>query len=90
MLQTQPPVTHVKTTCFVTYRRVSTSEQGRSGLGLEAQQRDLDLYLGTVPEAEVLGDFVEVVSGGKGEGDRPELTRALALCRREKATLLVA
>lgn len=90
MLQTQPPVNHVKTACFVTYRRVSTSEQGRSGLGLEAQQRDLDLYLGTVPDATVLADVVEVVSGGKGESDRPELAKALALCRREKATLLVA
>lgn len=90
MLQTQPAVTHVKTSCFVTYRRVSTSEQGRSGLGLEAQQRDLDLYLGTVPDAKVLADVVEVVSGGKGENDRPELAKALALCRREKATLLVA
>ena len=90
MLQTQPPVTHVKTGYYVTYRRVSTSEQGRSGLGLEAQQRDLDLYLGTVPEAKVLADVVEVVSGGKGESDRPELAKALALCRREKATLLVA
>ncbi len=75
---------------FVTYRRVSTSEQGRSGLGLEAQQRDLDLYLGTVPEATVLAEFVEVVSGGKGQGHRPELVKALELCRREKAVLLVA
>lgn len=90
VLQTQPPLNEEKNACFVTYRRVSTSEQGRSGLGLEAQQRDLDLYLSTVPGAVVLADFVEVVSGGKNEGDRPELARALALCRREKATLLVA
>jgi DNA invertase Pin-like site-specific DNA recombinase len=72
----------------VLYRRVSTDEQGRSGLGLEAQKRDLDLYLATREEAEVVADLVEVASGGKS--DRPVLTEALALCRKQKATLLVA
>jgi DNA invertase Pin-like site-specific DNA recombinase len=75
-------------TRYVTYRRVSTDEQGRSGLGLEAQQRDLDLYLASQPDAEVLADFVEVASGAKG--DRPALVEALAVCRKQKATLLVA
>ena len=70
------------------YRRVSTDEQGRSGLGLEAQKRDLDLYLAGQEGAEVLADLVEVASGGK-EG-RPVLAEALGLCRKEKATLLVA
>ncbi len=73
---------------YVLYRRVSTDEQGRSGLGLEAQKRDLDLYLATREEAEVVADLVEVASGGKS--DRPVLTEALALCRKQKATLLVA
>jgi len=72
----------------VTYRRVSHAEQGRSGLGLEAQQRDLELYLASQPDAEVLADFVEVASGAKG--DRPALIEALALCRKQKATLLVS
>ncbi len=80
----------MKNAQFVTYRRVSTAEQGRSGLGLEGQQRDLDLFLRSVEGAEVLAEFVEVVSGGKGEGGRPELAKALALCRQKKATLLVA
>lgn len=73
---------------FVLLRRVSTDEQGRSGLGLEAQKRDLDLYLAGVEEAEVVADLVEVASGGKS--DRPVLTEALDLCRKEKATLLVS
>lgn len=73
---------------FVLYRRVSTDEQGRSGLGLEAQKRDLDLYLAQQDGAEVVADLVEVASGGKS--DRPVLTEALALCRKQKATLLVA
>jgi len=73
---------------FVLYRRVSTDEQGRSGLGLDAQKRDLDLYLAGVEKAAVVADLIEVASGGKS--DRPVLTEALELCRKEKATLLVA
>jgi DNA invertase Pin-like site-specific DNA recombinase len=73
---------------FVLYRRVSTDEQGRSGLGLEAQARDLSLYLAGVEGAVVVADLVEVASGAKG--DRPVLTQALELGRREKAVLLVS
>lgn len=75
---------------FVVYRRVSTSEQGRSGLGLEAQQRDIDLFLSQHPEATVIGTYTEVVSGGKGEQHRPVLAEALEHCRRAKGVLLVA
>lgn len=70
------------------YRRVRTDERGRSGLGLEAQARDLSLYLADVEGAVVVADLVEVASGGKG--DRPVLAEALELCRKQKATLLVA
>lgn len=70
------------------YRRVSTSEQGSSGLGLAAQLRDCELYLASQPGAKVLGDFVEVTSGAKSE--RPQLKAALALCRQTGAQLLVA
>lgn len=75
---------------YVTYRRVSTKEQGRSGLGLEAQDRDIKLYLETYsPEPwEVIGEFLEVQSGS--EDDRPELSKAIDLAKREKAVLLVA
>jgi len=74
---------------FVTYVRVSTQQQGRSGLGLEAQQRDIDLYLQQLGQAEVVGQFLEVVSGKK-DTNRPELQKALELARKEGAVLLVA
>jgi DNA invertase Pin-like site-specific DNA recombinase len=57
---------------YVTYRRVSTAEQGKSGLGLKAQDTDIRLYLeGFVEEPfEVLAEFVEVETGTAD--DRPK------------------
>lgn len=75
---------------YVVYKRVSTEDQGKSGLGLEAQARDIGIYLDTFsPEPwEVVAEFVEVESGANG--DRPELKKALELARKTKATLLVS
>lgn len=75
---------------FVIYRRVSTEDQVRSGLGLEAQDRDIRLYLDNYAETpfEVLAEFLEVQSGR--DNDRPELSKALDLCRKTGAELLVA
>lgn len=75
---------------FAIYLRVSTAEQSRSGLGLDAQRRDLDLYLSNYAETpfEVLAEFLDVQSGR--DSDRPELEKALDLCRKTGATLLVA
>jgi DNA invertase Pin-like site-specific DNA recombinase len=72
---------------FVAYYRVSTDRQGRSGLGLEAQQKAVMDYLNG-GAWELVGEFVEVESGKKS--DRPELTRALDACRKHKARLVIA
>lgn len=74
-------------TIFVTYSRVSTDRQGKSGLGLEAQAAAIDEHVRSVG-GEVFASFVEIESGKVD--DRPELTKALELCRRKKATLLIA
>ena len=76
---------------FVIYRRVSTKGQGDSGLGLEAQDRDIDLFLTSYAEVpfEVLGTFTDIKSGSN-KADRPELAKALEMARKEGATLLVA
>lgn len=75
---------------YVTYKRVSTKEQGRSGLGLEAQERDIRLFLSNFSDEpwDVVGEFVEVQSGA--DDDRPELAQAIALAKKQKAILLVA
>lgn len=75
---------------FVIYLRVSTAGQSRSDLGLDAQRRDLALYLTNYAETpfEVLAEFLDVQSGR--DSGRPELEKALDLCRRIGATLLVA
>jgi DNA invertase Pin-like site-specific DNA recombinase len=71
---------------YVAYYRVSTEQQGRSGLGLEAQQKAvLDFLNG---DREVIASFTEVESGKRG--DRPQLDAALKLCKKEKATLVIA
>ncbi len=72
---------------FVTYLRVSTQKQGRSGLGQEAQLAAIAAFVRA--EDRVLAPpFIEVESGKRA--DRPKLTEALAKCRKTGATLLVA
>lgn len=75
---------------YVTYRRVSTNQQGRSGLGLDAQERDIRLYLEGYSETpyEVIAEFIDIASGTSDE--RPELAKAIALAKQEGAELLVA
>jgi DNA invertase Pin-like site-specific DNA recombinase len=72
---------------FVAYYRVSTARQGRSGLGLEAQRQAVSDYLNG-GAWDLVAEFTEIESGKRN--DRPELSRALELCRRQKATLVIA
>jgi DNA invertase Pin-like site-specific DNA recombinase len=72
---------------FVAYYRVSTDRQGQSGLGLEAQQTAVLNYLDG-GNWTMVADFTEVESGKRA--DRPELTKALAACRKHRAKLIIA
>lgn len=72
---------------FIAYYRVSTNRQGKSGLGLEAQQKAVKDYLGG-NGWELIGEYTEVESGKRKQ--RPELTKALAECKKHKATLVIA
>ena len=72
---------------FISYLRVSTQKQGRSGLGLEAQKRAVMDYLNG-GDWDSIGEYVEVESGKKG--DRKELAQALEHCKLTGATLVIA
>lgn len=76
-------------TGFVAYYRVSTKQQGASGLGLEAQERAVAEFL-TGRAGNLAGGYADVESGTRKGNKRPELAKAIAHCRREKATLLIA
>lgn len=72
---------------FVTYLRVSTDKQGKSGLGLEAQEDAVRRYVETAGGV-VVGRFVEIESGKRN--DRPELAKAMGIARAQRATLVIA
>ena len=72
------------------YLRVSSQDQGRSGLGLEAQQRDIDLFLENYADTpyEVIERFVEIQSGK--DDDRPLLDAAITMAKKQAAVLVVS
>jgi DNA invertase Pin-like site-specific DNA recombinase len=75
----------------VSYLRVSTQRQGKSGLGLEAQREAVGRYLAAIG-ATLLDEFEEVETG-KGSNaldKRPKLREAIALAKKNKAVLVIA
>ena len=71
---------------FITYLRVSTDRQGKSGLGLEAQRAAVVDHV--AGKGWIAAEFVEIESGKKN--DRPQLARAMAEAKRVGAVLLIA
>jgi len=71
---------------FVTYLRVSTDRQGKSGLGLEAQRAAVQNYV--TSKGHIAAEYVEIESGKKSE--RPQLACAMAEAKRIGAVLLIA
>jgi DNA invertase Pin-like site-specific DNA recombinase len=68
---------------YIAYLRVSTTKQD---YGLEAQQDMINKWL--KGKGELIATFQEKISGKINK--RPELERAIALCKKEDATLLIA
>lgn len=73
---------------YVVYYRVSTKEQGISGLGLEAQKSAVENFLKTDKAIEIPPAFTEIESGKKN--NRPELRKAINQCKSKGAILLIA
>lgn len=71
---------------YVAYYRVSTSAQGRSGLGIAAQRTRVEQFLSV--DDEVVAEFVEIQSGKVDA--RVELWKAIARAKRSNARILIA
>jgi len=72
---------------FVSYLRVSTKKQKINGLGIQSQ-RDAVLRFINGNGSKIISEFVEQESGAKS--NRLELQKAMALCRKEGSTLIIA
>jgi DNA invertase Pin-like site-specific DNA recombinase len=75
----------------IAYLRVSTSKQGKSGLGIEAQREAIARFAAT-EGCEVLAEVVEVETGKGADAldRRPKLAEALAKARKAKVAVVVA
>lgn len=72
---------------FIAYYRVSTKQQQRSGLGLDAQKSKVADFVLSV-DGNIQDEFIEVESGGLDE--RPQLIKALSMARLKNATLVIS
>lgn len=72
---------------IVCYLRVSTSRQGSSGLGLEAQHQAVEHYAASLL-ASITATFTEIETGKLNT--RPQLIQALHLAKVTGATLVIA
>jgi DNA invertase Pin-like site-specific DNA recombinase len=73
----------------ISYIRVSTQKQGRSGLGLEAQREAIQRFAET--EGFTIAEtFIEMQSAKDDDARRPQLKAALAAAKRAKAPVIVS
>lgn len=78
-------------TTAIGYVRVSTSQQGRSGLGLEAQRAAIAQFAKAEGlEVSEVFEEIETGSGSDALDRRPKLAAALQAARKAKAPVLVA
>ena len=71
---------------IIAYYRVSTKQQGASGLGLEGQKAAVEAYA-LQTGSKVKAAYTEVESGKLA--DRPQLAKALANAKRGKVKLSI-
>ena len=75
----------------ISYIRVSTGKQGKSGLGIEAQREAIARFA-AAEECEIITEHVEVETGKGSDAldRRPVLSAALAQARKAKVAVVVA
>lgn len=72
---------------FILYCRCSTKRQGLA-YSIPAQKETIQRYLASVPNSEVIAEFVEVESGAVDA--RPKLLEAIALSKQTGARLCIS
>ena len=73
---------------FISWRRVSTFKQGKSGLGLEAQKEIIKYFIER-EQGEWVADYAECYTGTELSGC-VELRKAIMHAKKEKAVLIIA
>jgi DNA invertase Pin-like site-specific DNA recombinase len=73
---------------FVAYFRVSTTEQGKSGLGLEAQKTMVENFIST-NDGVVINQFTEIETG-TSKRRRTEIYKAIEFAKQNNAVLVIA
>ncbi|MBP0904869.1 recombinase family protein [Mariniflexile gromovii] len=71
---------------YIAYYRVSTNEQGKSGLGLESQKESVRKYI-TNTNGELINEFTDIASGKKD--NRINLNKAILEALKHSAILVV-
>lgn len=71
---------------YISYYRVSTQRQGKSGLGLGAQKSAVQKFIGT--HNQLIAEYEDIESGKNDT--RPNLLKAIQQCKEVGATLLIA
>lgn len=70
---------------YISYYRVSTKQQGDSGLGLESQQRSVHQFIKST-NGNLIKEYTDIASGAK---DRTNLNEAILDCIKHQAILVV-
>ncbi len=73
---------------YVSWRRVSTQKQGKSGLGLEAQQSIINFFVKEA-KGELIADYFETYTGKNLHGC-VQLQKAMECAKKNDAILVIA
>jgi DNA invertase Pin-like site-specific DNA recombinase len=73
---------------YVGYYRVSTAEQGKSGLGLESQKFMVNNFINS-NNGELINSFTEIETG-TSKRKRTEIFKAIEFAKQNGATLVIA
>ncbi len=74
---------------LVLYRRLSKEKLIGEQHGFDVQEYDIERYLNTLPNYEIVGEYGEFFSGRGSFTSRKELMKALEVCKAQGATLVV-